>query len=436
MTHSDASVTVHAQPTAGAAWRRRAESLFPGGVNSPVRAYRAVGGEPPIIVRGEGATVRDVDGRTYLDYVGAFGPLILGHAHPEVVDAVRRETEAGGPFGATTPAEVELGEAIREAVPAVGRLRFVSSGTEAAMSALRVARAATRRDLVVKFEGGYHGHADGLLAQAGSGLATLSLPASAGVTADAAAQTLLARYNDPAAVRALFERHPGRIAAVIVEPVAANMGVVPPDPGFLEELRETTARNGALLVFDEVITGFRVARGGAQARYHVTPDLTVLGKIIGGGLPVGAYGGRADLLDLVAPAGPVYQAGTLSGHPAAMAAGLATLRLLDAGVYARLERLGARLEAGLLAAAVDAGKAVSVGRVGSLLTVFFRAPAPRDFDEVREADPEAFARFHRAMREAGILLPPASQEAWFLSAAHTDEDVDSTVEAARAAFRA
>ncbi len=421
---------------AGATWRRRAESLFPGGVNSPVRAYRAVGGEPPVIARGEGATVCDVDGRAYLDYVGAFGPLILGHAHPDVVDAVRREVEAGGPFGATTPAEVELGEAIREAMPSVERLRFVSSGTEAAMSALRVARAATRRDLVVKFEGGYHGHADGLLAQAGSGLATLSLPASAGVTADAAAQTLLARYNDPASVHLLFDRHPGRIAAVIVEPVAANMGVVPPAPGFLEGLREVTARNGALLVFDEVITGFRVARGGAQARYHVTPDLTVLGKIIGGGMPVGAYGGRSELLDLVAPAGPVYQAGTLSGHPAAMAAGLATLRLLDAGVYARLERLGDRLEAGLLAAAGDAGRAVSVGRVGSLLTVFFRATAPRDFDEVREADPEAFARFHRAMREAGILLPPASQEAWFLSAAHADEDVARTVEAARAAFRA
>ncbi len=436
MTAPDGPVTVQAQHTAGADWRRRAESLFPGGVNSPVRAYRAVGGEPPIIVRGEGATVRDVDGRTYVDYVGAFGPLILGHAHPEVVEAVRRETEAGGPFGATTPVEVELGEAIREAMPSVERLRFVSSGTEAAMSALRVARAETGRDLVVKFEGGYHGHADGLLAQAGSGLATLSLPASAGVTADAAAQTLLARYNDPASVRALFERNPGRVAAVIVEPVAANMGVVPPVPGFLEELRELTARHGALLVFDEVITGFRVARGGAQARYHVTPDLTVLGKIIGGGMPVGAYGGRAGLLDLVAPAGPVYQAGTLSGHPAAMAAGLATLRLLDAAVYARLERLGAGLENGLLSAARDAGRAVSVGRVGSLLTVFFRGSAPRDFDEVREADPDAFARFHGAMRQAGILLPPASQEAWFLSAAHTDQDVERTVEAARAAFRA
>ncbi len=427
-------MSVGAKVTPGQAYLRRASALFPGGVNSPVRAYRAVGGEPPIVVAGEGATVRDADGREYLDYVGAFGPLILGHAPHEVVAAVRREVEAGGPFGATTPVEVELGEAIRDAMPSVERLRFVSSGTEAAMSALRVARAATRRDLVVKFEGGYHGHADGLLARAGSGLATLSLPASGGVAPGVAAQTLLARYNDPASVAAAFEQHPGQVAAVIVEPVAANMGVVPPAPGFLEELRAQTARNGALLVFDEVITGFRVARGGAQARYHVTPDLTVLGKIIGGGMPVGAYGGRAELMDLVAPAGPVYQAGTLSGHPVAMAAGLATLRQLGAGVYARLERLGADLEAGLLAAAADAGREVSVGRVGSLLTVFFRANAPRDFDEVEQADAGAFARFHRAMLGAGVMLPPASQEAWFLSAAHTDRDVERTIEAARAAF--
>ena len=429
-------MSVGAKVTPSQAYRRRAAGLFPGGVNSPVRAYRSVGGDPPIVVAGEGATVRDADGREYLDYVGAFGPLILGHAPREVVAAVRREVEAGGPFGATTPVEVELGEAIRDAMPSIERLRFVSSGTEAAMSALRIARAATRRDLVLKFEGGYHGHADGLLARAGSGLATLSLPASAGVAPGVAAQTVLARYNDPASVAAAFEQHPGRIAAVIVEPVAANMGVVPPAPGFLQDLRAITARNGALLVFDEVITGFRVARGGAQARYHVTPDLTVLGKIIGGGMPVGAYGGRAELMDLVAPAGPVYQAGTLSGHPVAMAAGLATLRQLGARIYARLERLGADLESGLLAAAADAGREASVGRVGSLLTVFFRAEPPRDFDEVERADAGAFARFHRAMLDAGIMLPPAPQEAWFLSAAHTDRDVERTVEAARAAFRA
>ena len=418
----------------GADYRRRAEALFPGGVNSPVRAYRAVGGDPPVIVRGSGATVTDVDGVEYLDYVGAFGPLILGHAHPAVTAAAVAELEAGGPFGATTPPEVELGEAIREAMPSIERLRFVSSGTEAVMSALRVARAATGRELVLKFEGGYHGHSDGLLAQAGSGLATLSLPASAGVPSAIAAQTVLARYNDLASVGAAFQRHAGRIAAVIVEPVAANMGVVAPVPGFLEALCELSARNGALLVFDEVITGFRVARGGAQARYHVTPDLTVLGKIIGGGMPVGAYGGRADLVDLVAPAGPVYQAGTLSGHPAAMAAGAAALRLLGAGLYARLERLGASLEAGLVEAAAAAGRRVSVGRVGSILTLFFRDPAPRDFDEVREADAHAFARFHRAMRASGILLPPASQEAWFVSAAHTEADVARTIEAAREAF--
>ena len=420
----------------GADYRRRAEALFPGGVNSPVRAYRAVGGEPPIVVRGSGAVLTDADGVEYLDYVGAFGPLILGHADPAVTAAAVAETEAGGPFGATTSAEIELGEAIREAMPSIERLRFVSSGTEAVMSALRVARAATRRDLVVKFEGGYHGHADGLLAQAGSGLATLSLPASAGVPAAVAAQTVLARYNDLDSVAAAFARYPGQVAAIIVEPVAANMGVVAPVPGFLEGLRELSARDGSLLVFDEVITGFRVARGGAQARYHVTPDLTVLGKIIGGGLPVGAYGGRSDVVDLVAPAGPVYQAGTLSGHPVAMAAGAATLRQLGGDLYGRLERLGAALEAGLLEAASRAGRPVSVGRVGSILTLFFRDRAPRDFDEVREADGDAFARFHRAMRSAGILLPPAPQEAWFLSAAHTEEDVARTIEAARAAFPA
>jgi glutamate-1-semialdehyde 2,1-aminomutase len=443
---SAATATATAAPSAGASaspagadttaagYLRRAAALFPGGVNSPVRAYRAVGGDPPVIVRGSGATVTDADGTEYVDYVGAFGPLILGHAHPAVVQAAAAEVAAGGPFGATTPAEVSLGEAIREAMPSIERLRFVSSGTEAVMSALRVARAATHRDLVLKFEGGYHGHSDGLLAEAGSGLATLSLPASAGVPAGVAAQTVLARYNDAASVEDAFARYPGQIAAVIVEPVAANMGVVPPVAGFLEALRALTARDGALLVFDEVITGFRVARGGAQARYGVAPDLTVLGKIIGGGMPVGAYGGRADLVDLVAPAGPVYQAGTLSGHPVAMAAGAATLRLLDAGAYARLESLGRALEEGLLEAASDAGRAISVGRVGSLLTLFFRERAPRDFDQVREADAAAFARFHRSMREAGILLPPASQEAWFLSTAHGPDDVERTIAAARRAL--
>jgi len=425
-----------ARGSVSAEWRDRAEDLFPGGVNSPVRAYRAVSGEPPIIMRGEGARVWDADGVEYLDFVGAFGPLILGHAHPRVVAALTRQASRGGPFGATSPAEIELAERIREAMPSMERLRFVSSGTEAVMSALRLARAATSRELIVKFEGGYHGHVDSLLAQAGSGLATLALPASAGVPAAVASGTLLARYNDLDSVRESFAAHGEAIAAVIVEPVAANMGVVPPADGFLEGLRALTRDNGALLIFDEVITGFRVGRGGAQARYGIEPDLTTLGKIIGGGLPVGAYGGRADLMSLIAPSGPVYQAGTLSGHPLAMAAGCATLDLLGPDSYEGLEARSARLEAGLFRTIEEVGAAASVSRVGSLLTLFFRAIAPGDFDEVRDADGNAYARFHGAMRESGILLPPASQEAWFVSAAHTEADIERTVSTAREALRA
>jgi glutamate-1-semialdehyde 2,1-aminomutase len=406
------------------AWRERAERLFPGGVNSPVRAYRAVGGKPPIMVRGQGPFVWDADGNRYVDYVGAFGPLMLGHAHPAVVEAIGLAVEAGGSFGATTPAEVRLAELICARMPSIERLRFVSSGTEAAMSALRVARAATGRDLVVKFDGGYHGHADSLLVEAGSGAATLSIPGSAGIPASVAAQTLVATYTALRSVAAQLEAHPAQVAAVIVEPVAANMGVVPPAPGFLAGLRELTERAGALLIFDEVITGFRVAPGGAQELFGVRPDLTVLGKIIGGGLPVGAYGGRVELVDLVAPSGPVYQAGTLSGHPVVMAAGEATLLQLTPEVYAATEACADRLEEGLR----DDG--VSVARVGSLLTLFFRETAPTNFREAKECDAEAFGRFFNRMRNSGVLLPPSQFEAWFVSAAHDSSVIDATLDAA------
>jgi len=407
-------------------WRERAARLFPGGVNSPVRAYRAVGGQPPVLVRGEGAGVWDEAGRRYIDYVGAFGPLLLGHAHPAVVEAVKSAAEAGGSFGVTGPGEVRLAELISARMPSIERMRFVNSGTEAAMSALRVARAATGRDLVVKFEGGYHGHADSLLVEAGSGAATLSIPGSAGVAASVAAQTLVAGYNDLDSVAALFTSHPGQIAAVIVEPVAANIGVVVPVDGFLRGLREITERSGALLIFDEVITGFRVAPGGAQELFGVVPDLTVLGKIIGGGLPVGAYGGRADLMDLVAPSGPVYQAGTLSGHPVVMAAGEATLRALTNDVYAAVERQAARLEAGIVAKRIEGA---SVSRVGSLLTVFFRDVPPRNFREAKTSNTDAFGRFFHSMLAAGVLLPPSQFEAWFVSAAHGAAAIDATLEA-------
>ena len=414
----------------------RAESLFPGGVNSPVRAFRSVGRPPVVLAAGAGARVRDADGRWYVDYIGAWGPAIVGHAHPVVVDAVRTAALSGFALGATSPSEVVLGEAIRAAVPSMERLRFTSSGTEAAMSALRLARGATGRDLVVKFAGGYHGHSDGLLVEAGSGLATLALPGSAGVPAQVAAATIVVPINDLAGVRAAFDAHPGRIAAVIVEPVAANVGVIAPASGFLQGLREVTAANGALLVFDEVITGFRVGRGGAQARYGVLPDLTVLGKIIGGGMPVGAYGGRHELMALIAPEGPVYQAGTLSGHPLTMAAGAATLGLLDDAAYERLEATGAELEAGLRAAAGAAGRTIAIARVGSLLTVFFRDGIPTSTDAAMASDRTAYSRFFGAMLDEGVLLPPSQFEAWFISLAHDRELIGETVAAARKAFRA
>ncbi len=396
---------------------QRAVRLFPGGVSSPVRAFGSVGGSPRVIERASGARLWDVDGNELIDYIGSWGPMILGHAHPDVVEAVRAAAARGTSYGAPNAAEVELAEEIVDRMPSIERLRFVSSGTEAAMSALRVARAATGRDAVIKMAGGYHGHADGLLVEPGSG--ATGLPASAGVPTATAADTLVAPYNDLDAVERLLAARP--VAAVIVEPVAANMGVVPPAPGYLEGLRALTGANGALLVFDEVITGFRVARGGAQERYGVRPDLTVLGKVIGGGLPVGAYGGRADLMRLVAPEGPVYQAGTLSGNPLAMAAGLATLRRLTPDVYQRLDEIARRLDDGLRAAALEADLPVRSTRVASLLTVFFDRP-------------EGFAGFFHAMLESGVLLPPSQHEAWFVSAAHGEGELSATVAAARAAF--
>lgn len=413
----------------------RAAGLFPGGVNSPVRAFRSVGRPPLVLERGAGPYVWDVDGRRYVDYIGGWGPAILGHAHPAVGAALANAIGNGLALGATNPAEIELGELIRSAMPSMDRLRFTSSGTEAVMSALRVARAATGRDLVVKFAGAYHGHADGMLVEAGSGVATQAISGSAGVPGSVAATTIVLPYNDPTAVTVAFAAHAGRIAAVIVEPVAANTGVIAPAPGFLEHLRDTTRADGALLVFDEVITGFRVGPGGAQARFGVWPDLTTLGKIIGGGMPIGAYGGRADLMDLVAPAGPVYQAGTLSGHPLSMAAGIATLSELTAQRYLALETAAADLAAGLADAASRAGRPVSVARVGSLLTVFFRPSAPRDAAEALGSDRAAFARFFGSMLDQGVLLPPSPFEAWFLSMAHGRTEIEATIEAATTAFR-
>ncbi|MBI2323715.1 MAG: glutamate-1-semialdehyde 2,1-aminomutase [Chloroflexi bacterium] len=410
----------------------RAERVMPGGVSSPVRAYRAVGGHPPFIEAGEGCRVRDVDGRSYVDLVCSWGPLIAGHAHPEVVRAIAEQAGRGTSYGAPTPLEAELAATISEAVPSVEMLRFVSSGTEAAMSAVRLARGATGRAKVLKFAGCYHGHSDALLAKAGSGLATLGLPGSAGVTPGAAADTITVAYNDLEAVRVAAGAAP--LAAILVEPYAGNMGCVPPDPGFLEGLREICDRTGALLVFDEVITGFRVARGGAQERSGIRADLTCFGKVIGGGLPVGAYGGSRTLMSLVAPLGPVYQAGTLSGNPLAMTAGLATLRLLDVAAYARLEAIGALLEAGLVRAARAAGAAVRVQRIASLLTLFFTDRPVRNEDDAMTSDRERFAAFHRAMLARGVMLPPSQFECWFVSLAHDEAAIEEIVAAARASL--
>jgi glutamate-1-semialdehyde 2,1-aminomutase len=411
-----------------------ASRVIPGGVNSPVRAFRGVGGEPFFVARGEGARLWDVDGRSYVDFVGSWGPLILGHAAPAVVDALAEVARRGTSYGAPTAAEVDLAEAITAAYPSMEMVRLVSSGTEAAMSAIRLARGATGRDVIVKFDGGYHGHADSLLVRAGSGGATFGVPDSAGVPAALAALTLTVPYNDLDAVRDLFRARGKDIAAIIIEPVAGNMGVVPPAPGFLGGLRELTAAHDALLIFDEVITGFRVAYGGAQELYGVRADLTCLGKIIGGGLPVGAYGGRRDLMEKIAPLGPVYQAGTLSGNPLAVAAGLTTLKALrDRDVYARLDALGARLERGLRTAAEKAGVPATVNRVGSMLTAFFCAGPVTDYTTARHADRERYARYFHAMLERGMYFAPSQFEAAFVSLAHGEADIDA---AGRAAIEA
>ncbi len=403
----------------------RAQRVMPGGVNSPVRAFRAVGGSPFFVARAEGARIVDADGRSYLDFLGSWGPLILGHAAPVVVEAVSEALRRGTSYGAPTPGEVEMAEAITGAYPSMEMLRLVSSGTEAAMSAIRLARGATGRDVIVKFEGCYHGHADSLLVKAGSGGATFGVPDSQGVPAALAALTLTAAYNDLEAMRRLFRDRGGEVAAVIVEPVAGNMGVVPPTSGFLAGLRELCTAHGALLIFDEVITGFRVARGGAQALYGVRPDLTCLGKIIGGGLPVGAYGGARAVMSRVAPLGAVYQAGTLSGNPLAVTAGLATIRALaEPGVYERLERLGRQLERGMAEAATSAGIPLTVNRVGSMLTAFFTEEPVTDYASAKRADTKRYASFFHGMLEHGVFFAASQFEAVFVSLAHTERDLD------------
>ena len=414
---------------------QEAQHYLPGGVDSPVRAFKAVGGTPPFIVKGQGSRIYDADGNEFIDYVGSWGPLILGHAHPQVVKALKQAVERGTSYGAPTELEITLARMISSAMPSLEMMRFVSSGTEAAMSALRLARAFTNRDKIVKFAGGYHGHADGLLAKGGSGLATLGIPDSPGVPSSYARNTLVAPYNNAGAVAKLFERYPQEIAAVIVEPVAANMGVVAPHPGFLTGLRDLTTKFGALLIFDEVITGFRLAYGGAQALYGVTPDLTCLGKIIGGGLPVGAYGGRRQIMEMVAPLGPVYQAGTLSGNPLVMTAGIETLKVLSQpGVYEQLEAKSSALAEGIAKAASEAGINLYIGRVASLLTIFFTAKAVVDYESARQADTKLFARFFQQLLSAGIYWPPSQFEAAFISTAHTDEDIQLTLGAIKTAL--
>jgi glutamate-1-semialdehyde 2,1-aminomutase len=419
------------------ALQTRAEQLIPGGVNSPVRAFRSVGGTPPFLVRGLGANVWDADGNQYIDYVGSWGPLILGHSQPEVLEAIVQAARSGTTFGASTPTEADLAALVVEAFPAIEKVRFVSSGTEATMSAIRLARAFTHRKFIVKFEGCYHGHSDALLVKAGSGVATLGIPGSAGVPEEFVEFTLALPYNDRNAVEAAFAKFKDQIACVIVEPVVGNMGCVPPRPGYLEALREITAREGALLIFDEVMTGFRVAYGGASELYNINPDLTTLGKIIGGGLPVGAYGGSAQIMDLVSPVGPVYQAGTLSGNPLAMAAGIATLCQLKASrqqFYKQLDDMAGKLVGGITTVAKEAGVPMTANRVGSMFTFFFTDKQVTDWESAATSDTAKFGRFHGAMLDAGIWLPPSQFEAAFLSIAHTQRDINDTIAAAREAL--
>jgi glutamate-1-semialdehyde 2,1-aminomutase len=412
----------------------RASQILPGGVDSPVRAFQAVGGSPLFIKRAAGAVIEDVDGNRFIDYVMSWGPLIHGHVPKGLVQAITSAARRGTSFGAPSPLEHELGERVRTLMPSVERIRFVSSGTEAAMSAIRVARAYTRRDKIVKFEGCYHGHADAFLVKAGSGALTLGIPTSPGVPAQAAADTLIARYNNLRSVDALLTEHEGAIAAIIVEPIAGNIGVVPPADDFLTGLRERCTRSGILLIFDEVISGFRASAGGAQAILGVRPDLTCLGKIIGGGLPVGAYGGRSAIMDMVAPVGPVYQAGTLSGNPVAMTAGLWALRRLVPKLYKDLAARGSMLAAGLAAAARDAGVAVQVNAFGSVLTPFFTSTPVRDYQSALAANTAHYATFFRGMLKRGVYPPPSQYEAWFLSAAHTEAQIKKTIVAARGAM--
>ncbi len=415
---------------------QEAQRYLPGGVDSPVRAFKAVGGTPPFMVRGEGSRIYDADGNEFIDYVCSWGPLILGHSHPQVVSALKQTAERGTSFGAPTELEITLAKMISSAIPSVEMIRFVNSGTEAAMTALRLARAYTGRDKIVKFSGGYHGHADGLLVKGGSGLATLGLPSSPGVPESYAQNTLVAPYNNAEAVAQLFQSYPKEIAAVIIEPVAANMGVVPPRPGFLDSLRALTSQSGALLIFDEVISGFRVAYGGAQTLFGIAPDLTCLGKVIGGGLPVGAYGGRREIMEMMAPTGPVYQAGTLSGNPLAMTAGIETLKVLrQPGIYERLENAASRLEEGIARAASAQNLKLNISRFASLLTVFFMDSPATDYESISGADTARFARFFQQLLSGGIYWPPSQFEAAFVSLAHDDRDIDITVKKIGDAFK-